>query len=109
MSRVTTQGECKFAYPVHGNDSLVRTLMETPDGWSICAVNRKVAEQFKGKPLEPVDTFDMQKLIDTATRRFIGDRSIVDDDPQYTIRLAAGVLMFAVALGVIRDEDLDGR
>jgi hypothetical protein len=102
MSGKTAKGECKFAYPVHGSESMVRALLEHGDGrWSICASARGVAEQMKSKPLQSNDTFDMQRLIDTATRRFVGDRSITDDDPHYALRLAAGVLMFATALGII--------
>ena len=107
MSNAAVDGECKFAYQVHGSETLVRGLFEHGDGrWSIATDNRRVAEEFrKTRPMKAEDTFDMDHLIATAVRRFCGDRSIVDDDPQYARRLAAGVLMFAAALKILDMEE----
>lgn len=103
MSKATVKGECKFAYQTHGSETLVRGLFEHGDGrWSIATENRRVAEEFREtRPLKSEDTFDMEGLLATAVRRFRGDRSIMDDDPQYAKRLAAGVLMFAAALKIL--------
>lgn len=101
MSKATTPGDCAFAYPLHGSESLVRALFEHGDGrFSVCTINRRVAEAFKGKPVDAEFTFTMEELTTTATKAFVGHPD-VKEDRNAGKRLAAGVLMFAAALKIL--------
>lgn len=101
MTKPTVDGECKFAYPIFASESLVRAFYEHGDGrWSVCTVNRKVAESFKNKPVDPEFTFDMEEVIKVATMAFTGHPEI-RDDRNAGKKLAAGVLMFAAALNIL--------
>jgi hypothetical protein len=101
MKREHAQGESKFGLEVVGSDSLVRALMEHGNGrWSICTFNKRVHEAFKTRPIEAECTFDMQQLIDTACLAFSSSPEI-KDDRNAGKKLAAGVLMFATALGIV--------
>lgn len=101
MSKPTVDGECKFAYPIFASESLIRGLFEHGDGrWSVCTINRKVAEAFKSKPVDAEFTFDMEEVIRTATMAFAGHPD-VKEDRNAGKKLAAGVLMFAAALNIL--------
>lgn len=101
MSKPTVDGECKFAYPIFASENLVRGFFEHGDGrFSVCTINRRVAEAFKAKPVDAEFTFDLEEVIKTATLAFTGHPE-VRDDRNAGKKLAAGVLMFAAALKIL--------
>lgn len=107
MSR-TIPGEVAFSYPIETEPGLARCLWEHKDGnWSIVTFRPKVVEAAKTKPLDPECTFDMEELIRTATMAFTGSPSI-RDDKNAGKKLAAGVLMFAAALGILDMNEFAG-
>jgi hypothetical protein len=107
MTKATVPGECKFAYPIFASENLVRGFFEHGDGkFSVCTINRRVAEAFKAKPLDAEFTFDMEEVLRTATMAFIGHPE-VRDDRNAGKKLAAGVLMFAAALKILDMQETE--
>lgn len=107
MSKTNVEGECKFAYPIFASESLVRGLFEHGDGrWSVCTINRKVAEAFRSKPVDAEFTFDLEEVLKTATMAFAGHPDI-KEDRNAGKKLAAGVLMFAAALRILDMQEKD--
>lgn len=104
MDKARASGECKLGLPIFAEPGLSRILIEHGDGrWSNCLVRRSITEKFPQRPVEAECTFTMEDLIDTACKAFTSDPSI-RDDREAGKKLAAGILMFATALGIIIDK-----
>ena len=104
MDKARASGECKLGLPIFGEPSLSRILIEHGDGrWSNCLVRHALTEKFPNRPVEAECTFTMEDVIGTACKAFSSDPSI-KDDREAGKKLAAAVLMFATALGIIIDK-----
>ncbi len=97
----TVSGESLLGLPIVGSEGLSRVLVEHGDGrWSAALVRKSIREQFPDRPVDPEFTFTIENVIDLAQKAFSGDPAIADD--RFAGRkLAAAVLMFSLAAGLV--------
>lgn len=97
----TVSGESLLGLPIVGSEGLSRVLVEHGDGrWSAALVRKSIREQFPDRPIDPEFTFTIENVIDLAQKAFSGDPAIADD--RFAGRkLAAAVLMFSLAAGLV--------
>ncbi|EJB02922.1 hypothetical protein Rleg9DRAFT_1737 [Rhizobium leguminosarum bv. trifolii WSM597] len=106
MDKNRASGECKFGLPIFAEPGLSRILIEHGDGrWSICLVRPAVTQQFPNRPVEADCTFTMDSVIETACKAFSSDPSI-KDDRESGRKLAAAVIMFSMALGILDEREV---
>lgn len=105
MAKTTAPGKSIFGLPVATEPGLTRILVEHGDGqWSICLVRQAIVQQFPDRPVEAQCTFSMDNAVEIACKAFASDPSI-RDDPDSGRKLAAAVIMFSMALGILDSKE----
>jgi hypothetical protein len=98
-------GESLFGLPVAHEPGLSRILVEHGDGtWSLALIRDSLVKEFPDRPIWAECTFTMDEAIETARLAFSSD-PIIRDDKNAGKKLAAAVLMFAQATGMIPKEE----
>lgn len=97
-------GESLFGLPVTNEPGLSRLLIEHGDGrWSLALVRDAVVKEFPERPIWSECTFTMDEVLETARLAFSSDPTI-RDDKNAGKKIAAGLLMFAHAVGLTKVE-----
>ncbi|MBX5253360.1 hypothetical protein HJC03_23610 [Rhizobium sp. NLR4b] len=105
MAKDPVPGSSLLGLPIVAEPGLSRVLIEHGDGrWSTCLVRKSIAEQFPNRPVDAECTFTMDSVVDTARKAFSSDPAIADDKHAGR-KLAAAVLMFSMALGILNEKE----
>lgn len=106
MTVITTApGETILGLNIAGDANLSRVLVEHGDGrWSLCVVRDKLVKDYPKRPVEAECTFTIADILETARQAFISDPAI-QHDRFAGKKLAAGVLMFSQACGLIDAQE----
>lgn len=105
MMNKPVSGESLFGLPIVTQEGLSRILVEHGDGrWSICLVRKALKDEFPDRPVDAECTFNLDELVEIACTAFSSNPKIADDKHAGR-KLAAGVLMFARAMGLTNTEE----
>jgi len=105
MAKGTVPGESLLGLQILGEPGLSRILVEHGDGrWSTCLIRDAVKEKFPNRPVDAECTFTMDSVVETARKAFSSDPAIAEDKHAGR-KLAAAVLMFSMAMGIINDKE----
>lgn len=93
-----------FGLPIKTEEGLARILVEHGDGqFSACLVRKALKEKFPERPVDAEFTFTIEEAVGIACKAFSSDPSIADDRHAGK-KLAAALLLFAKATGLVLGE-----